>query len=119
MKVYDKFKKCAIWAKEFFCKNFFSVIVGLALIVLLVMIWKLHEIQYKDIVETVKISVTVLISMLGFSVSIYVFLNNTFQSRRLSNELEKEIIDLFQSQKKIHWELVLYMLLWRYHLNVQ
>lgn len=100
MRVYDNFKKCGKRARVLFCKNFFSIIVGFALIVLLVMLWKLHKIQYEDIVESVKISVTVLISMLGFSVSIYVFLNNTFQSRRVSNELEKEIIDLFQTQKK-------------------
>lgn len=83
-----------------FLKNFYSIMVMVALVILTVMGWKLHGIKYGDIVEVVKISVTVLISMLGFSVTIYVFLNNTFQSRRSSNELEKEIIEKFQAQKR-------------------
>ena len=56
--------------------------------------------DYEDVLETMKLSVTVLISMLGFSVSIYVFLNNTFQTRRINNAYEKEVIDRFQMNKK-------------------
>lgn len=80
--------------------NFFSVIVAAVIFVLAIRLWRLNQIKYNDIIETIKISVTVLISMLGFSVSIYVFLNNTLQNRRNSNELEKEVIDLFQTQKR-------------------
>lgn len=80
--------------------NFFSVIVVAVIFVLAIRLWRLNQIKYNDIIETIKISVTVLISMLGFSVSIYVFLNNTLQNRRNSNELEKEVIDLFQTQKR-------------------
>lgn len=85
---------------EYLKNNCFSVIVAPVIFILAIRLWGLHQIEYEDIIETIKISVTVLISMLGFSVSIYVFLNNTFQSRRNSNELEKEVIDLFQSQKR-------------------
>ena len=100
MKVREYLGKFAkkVWA--FLKNNYFSVIVGITIFVLAIRLWNLHEIVYNDVIETVKISVTVLISMLGFSVSIYVFLNNTFQSRRSSNELEKEVIDLFQAQKR-------------------
>lgn len=100
MKIYKKLKKYVQVAAAWCIKNFFSIVVGLALMVLLIMFYRLQKIEYRDIVETVKISVTVLISMLGFSVSIYVFLNNTFQNRRISNELEKEIIDSFQKEKR-------------------
>lgn len=91
-----------IWkkVKDFLKNHYFSVGVGIVIFVLVVKLLKLHQIKYNDIIETVKVSVTVLISMLGFSVSIYVFLNNTFQSRRNSNELEKEVIDFFQAQKR-------------------
>lgn len=80
--------------------NCFSIIVGLTIPILALKLWKQGGITYEDIAETVKISVTVLISMLGFSVSIYIFLNNTLQNRRNSNELEKEVIDLFQAQRR-------------------
>lgn len=99
MKVQKYLKQC--W--EYFKKNYFSVIVVLALVMLLIMIIDNRDIQKikgDDITETVKISVSVLISMLGFSVSIYVFLNNTFQNRKNGNELEMQIIDLFQKEKK-------------------
>lgn len=84
----------------FLKSNLFSVMIGLTFFILMKKLWDLHEIKFDDVVETVKISVTVLITMLGFSVSIYVFLNNTFQSRRISNELEKEVIDDFQKKKR-------------------
>lgn len=100
MRVCKKIKEIGKRFIMFLGSNFWSTVVGLALIIILIVIWRLHKIQYEDIVETVKISMSVLISMLGFSVSIYVFLNNTFQSRRVSNELEKEIIDSFQTLKK-------------------
>lgn len=100
MRVYENIKKCGKRVGLFLIRNIVSLIVGVVLIALLIVIFRIYKIQYDAIVETVKISVTVLISMLGFSVSSYVFLNNTFQSRRVSNELEKEIIDLFQTRKK-------------------
>ncbi|GFO86201.1 pentapeptide repeat-containing protein [Anaerostipes butyraticus] len=59
-----------------------------------------YEKIYDGFIETIKVSVTILISMLGFSVSIYVFLNNTFQNRRNSNQFEREVIDLFQNRKR-------------------
>lgn len=99
MRMLERLKGFLSNAKKLLKDNRLSVIVGSALVIL-VIILNLQEISYENIVETVKISVTVLISMLGFSVSIYVFLNNTFQSRRNSNELEKEVIDSFQSQKR-------------------
>lgn len=77
-----------------------SFIVVISIIILLGRLRDLPGVKYCDVIETVKISATVLISMVGFSVSIYVFLNNTLQSRRNNNELEKEIIDLFQAQKR-------------------
>ena len=99
-------KKCKKTLQKYFdtIKTGFWIFTGLvvfaAIAVLTKRVWNLYEIEYSDIIETVKISVTALISMLGFSVSIYIFLNNTFQSRRSSNELEKEVIDLFQTQKR-------------------
>lgn len=94
------FKKIGVRAWEKLKNNCFSVIIGIAIFTLALKLWNQGGITYKDIAETVKISVTVLISMLGFSVSIYVFLNNTLQHRRSSNELEKEVIDLFQEQRR-------------------
>lgn len=86
--------------KNFVCKNIFSVVVAVILLVAGFVLWGLEELEFKHVLETIKITVTVLISMLGFSVSSYVFLNNTFQTRRTKNELEKQIIDLFQSKKR-------------------
>ncbi len=100
MKIQGALKKGMKKIRDFFLENLLSMVIILLLISLCVLIWKFRMANYKDIVEAVKISVTVLISMLGFSVSIYVFLNNTFQNRRGSNELEKEIIDSFQIQKR-------------------
>lgn len=57
------------------------------------------KILLNNLFDTIKVSISVLISMLGFSVSIYVFLNNSFQSRRIVNTIEKQIIDKFQSEK--------------------
>lgn len=59
--------------------------------------WK---ITVEDSLDIVKTAVTVLISMLGFSVSSYVFLNNSFQNRRIVNATEKQIIDKFQNEKR-------------------
>lgn len=84
---------------KFFVKNL-GAIICLILVVLLILIRDWGQLEYNDILETIKISVTLLISMLGFSVSIYVFLNNTFQSRRISNELEQEVIDQFQEKAR-------------------
>lgn len=100
MKVLEYGRKIVKQICFFLKENFWSVVVVIALGMLSVLGWNLQKIRYEDIVETVKVSVTVLISMLGFSVSIYVFLNNTFQSRRNSNELEKEVIEKFQAQKR-------------------
>ncbi|MDD6628184.1 MAG: pentapeptide repeat-containing protein [Lachnospiraceae bacterium] len=79
--------------------NIISFVVACAIIVL-VFTAGIDKINFKNIISIIKISVTVLISMLGFSVSIYVFLNNTLQNRRGSNELEREVIEDFQNSKK-------------------
>lgn len=100
MKALEYGKKVGKLFCTFLKKNIYSVTAGATLIILAVMGCNSQGIEFGDLVEVVKISVTVLISMLGFSVSIYVFLNNTFQSRRNSNELEKEIIEKFQTQKR-------------------
>lgn len=83
------------WIKS----NTYSSLLLIMLIIIIFFSFKRGVPEYKNIIETLKISVTVLISMLGFSVSIYVFLNNTFQNRRNNNVYEKEIIDLFQKKK--------------------
>lgn len=83
----------------FVSNNITSFLVTFVLIILTTKCG-LHKIDFDDIIDIVKISVTVLISMLGFSVSIYVFLNNTLQNRRRSNELEEEVIEDFQNNKK-------------------
>lgn len=62
--------------------------------------WNLEALTYEDVIDALKTSVTVMISMIGFSVSIYVFLNTTLQSRQNKNIIEKEIILLFKNNKK-------------------
>lgn len=92
-------KTCKIigdWIKD----NFLSFILMISVIILFSEFVKDIELKYTNVLETFKISVTVLISMLGFSVSIYVFLNNTFQARRNNNAIEKGMIDLFQQKKR-------------------
>lgn len=87
------------WIKD----NIFSAVLLVCIaciIILLLLIAGQKGIKYNNVIETFKISVTVLISMLGFSVSIYVFLNNTFQDRRNNNVIEKGVIDLFQKKKR-------------------
>lgn len=89
---------------KFVGKYLSGVIISCIVAVLVVTVYRKNggyeSLCVKDLVETIKISVTVLISMLGFSVSIYVFLNNSFQSRRSANATEKQIIDKFQKEKR-------------------
>lgn len=99
MEVLEHLKNFFEKISSFFKKNFTSALVVFVLIIFAIK-WGIHKIVFKDIIDIVKISVTVLISMLGFSVSIYVFLNNTLQNRRNSNELEEEVIEDFQNNKK-------------------
>lgn len=94
-------KKFQQWIWEHF-KNYF-----ITLFLFVISLWlfvsakvTIRKISCEELIETMKISSTVLISMLGYSVSIYVFLNNTLQTRRHKNEIEREIIDLFQDRKK-------------------
>lgn len=97
------------WIKD----NIFSAVLLVCIaciIILLLLIAGQKGIKYNNVIETFKISVTVLISMLGFSVSIYVFLNNTFQDRRNNNVIEKGVIDLFQKKKEKPWEFGLFFL---------
>lgn len=85
-------------------QNFFSFLFALVVLVSLIVIFGIndpYQISYLNVVEALKVSVTVLVSMLGFCVSIYVFLNNTFQSRRSANTIEKNIIEKFQQRKRI------------------
>lgn len=84
-------------------QNFFGFIMAIVVIVALLFVLRVNgfnSIKYSDAVEALKISVTVLVSMLGFSVSIYVFLNNTFQNRRSTNTIEKGVIEKFQQKKR-------------------
>lgn len=94
-------KKFQQWIWKHF-KNYF-----ITLFLFVISLWlfvsakvTIRKISCEELIETMKISSTVLISMLGYSVSIYVFLNNTLQTRRHKNEIEREIIDLFQDRKK-------------------
>lgn len=81
-------------------KNRGAILLGMG--VICVLGWSLYKhvsLDMECLVETVKTAVTVLVSMLGFSVSSYVFLNNSFQSRRGLNTIERQIIDEFQNKK--------------------
>lgn len=95
----DELKKIIDWTKN----NIFSFILVICVTIMFFKSYKLvdiSELKLDDVLDSFKISVTVLISMLGFSVSIYVFLNNTFQNRRNNNTIEKEMIDSFQQKKR-------------------
>lgn len=83
-------------------KNKFSSFLGICLlIVIIALIFEKKPLpNFSNVVDTLKVSVTVLISMMGFSVSIYVFLNTTLQNRRNTSPIEKEIILLFQQRRK-------------------
>lgn len=102
--IVEKTKRLIRCLVKFVGKYLSGVIISCIVAVLVVTVYRKNggyeSLCVKDLVETIKISVTVLISMLGFSVSIYVFLNNSFQSRRSANATEKQIIDKFQKEKR-------------------
>lgn len=77
--------------------NFWILI--LAGVLLTSLFWG-NAIQGEEIKDVIKTSISVLITMLGFSVSAYVFLNNTFQNKRGANTIEREVIESFQNEKR-------------------
>lgn len=85
-------------------KKIWDCILGLVLlgcsVFLVIKVWSPNIWTYEDIIDAFRTSVTILVSMLGFSVSIYVFLNTTLQGRRSRNVVEKEIIIKFQKKKQ-------------------
>lgn len=82
-------------------KSYFWVLIIVVCVAMLVLkVWSPSLLTYKDITEALKVSVTIMISMMGFSVSIYVFLNTTLQGRKSLNSIEKEVVILFQKKKQ-------------------
>lgn len=57
--------------------------------------------KYFYITNALEKATTVLISMIGFSVSAYVFLNNTLQRKSIDNPIEIETIGAFLKKKRI------------------
>lgn len=92
-KIYNK-------SKQFVQNYYWALIVSICIGLLVFKVWSPSQCSYKDVIEAVKVSVTIMISMMGFSVSIYVFLNNTLQGRKSNNAIEKEVIVLFQKKKQ-------------------
>ena len=56
--------------------------------------------KYFYITNALEKATTVLISMIGFSVSAYVFLNNTLQRKSIDNPIEIETIGAFLKKKR-------------------
>ena len=92
-KIYKKLKRGIL-------DYFWAVVVIGCVFTFVLKIWDPSLWTYKDVVEALKVSVTVMISMMGFSVSIYVFLNTTLQGRKSQNSIEREVVILFQKKKQ-------------------
>ncbi len=92
-KIYNKLKR--------FVQNYFLALIMVVCIGMFVLkVWKPSLWTYKDVIEALKVSVTTMVSMIGFSVTIYVFLNTTLQGRKSQNSTEKEVVILFQKKKQ-------------------
>lgn len=96
----DFVKKQSKIVMNFILDCFLGLILLACSVCLVKKIWDSNIWTYKDIIDAFRTSVTILVSMLGFSVSIYVFLNTTLQGRRNGNKVEKEIIIKFQKKKQ-------------------
>ncbi len=91
--IYNKLKSLAY-------DYFGLIIIVVAVFILALRVWNSNWLTYEDVTEALKVSVTVMISMMGFSVTIYVFLNTALQGRKSQNSIEKEIVILFQKNKQ-------------------
>lgn len=95
-KIRDFFKKMALWIWD----NKYATVIILCCLISIPLFFVFQNTKVGNIKEVLKTSVTILVSLMSFSVTSYVFLNNTLQNRRTKNSIEKDTIDSFQTQKR-------------------